>query len=490
MFYNIFDTIPERPVGNTDNLYFVFDGGCRIHRVVWPKQEPFGDVYTTYMFYIKRHYGDELTVVFDGYTESSVNTKNSQGQFLSNLAKRSVSFRKPASHLENVCICTFVATDDADVHIVNTGIETYEKIKKQVVVIGQDVDILVLLIALTPDYIDILILKEGDFRSLVSALWFLPVGLAFSQLFKNLFTITLRLTLLFKRQSIFSLITFLQDVHSSIRFKKCLHRRSQLLAGMIICYILPGVSLWYSTLLCSSGWEKVLKYHLEEIFFGWSSENKWTNCAMYILLDHFIANQEFIQSGLIVVLCWYLFGLLKRIVISFANKAEEVHDLESIFLSYLKFSKTICKCISLLEQAMSLLLLLLYGFMIFSIFNVTTFLMTANLSKVPISLMINQMTVFLVMLTGFYFLSFQAIAVHDAAVKVKYSVYHNVSTSSPVNSRIKYLLLTMVTEFPSTVVVTCWGLFSLKRNFLKRTTSGIFTYAMILAQIGNGTSLN
>ncbi|GBN66894.1 hypothetical protein AVEN_29470-1, partial [Araneus ventricosus] len=52
-------------------------------------------------------------------------------------------------------------TDDADVHIVKTAIETYEKIKKQVVVIDQDVDLLVLLAALTPDYMDILMLKEG-----------------------------------------------------------------------------------------------------------------------------------------------------------------------------------------------------------------------------------------------------------------------------------------------------------------------------------------
>ncbi|GBM77531.1 hypothetical protein AVEN_55655-1 [Araneus ventricosus] len=73
MFYNIFDTVPERPFGNTDNLYFVLDGGSLIHRVV--KQETFGDVNTTYMSYIKRHYGAEVTVVFDGYTESSVNTK-------------------------------------------------------------------------------------------------------------------------------------------------------------------------------------------------------------------------------------------------------------------------------------------------------------------------------------------------------------------------------------------------------------------------------
>ncbi|GBN68793.1 hypothetical protein AVEN_73070-1 [Araneus ventricosus] len=42
MFYNIFDTVPERPVGNTDNLYFVLDEGSLIHSVVWPKQDTFG----------------------------------------------------------------------------------------------------------------------------------------------------------------------------------------------------------------------------------------------------------------------------------------------------------------------------------------------------------------------------------------------------------------------------------------------------------------
>ncbi|GBL81730.1 hypothetical protein AVEN_93503-1 [Araneus ventricosus] len=49
MFYNIFYTVPELPGGDTDNLYFVLDGGSLIHRVVWPKQETFGDVYTTYV---------------------------------------------------------------------------------------------------------------------------------------------------------------------------------------------------------------------------------------------------------------------------------------------------------------------------------------------------------------------------------------------------------------------------------------------------------
>ncbi|GBM03538.1 Putative inorganic phosphate cotransporter [Araneus ventricosus] len=85
MFHNIIDTVPERLVGNTDNLYFVLDGGSLIHPVVWPKQETFGDVYTIYRSYMKRHYSDEVTVVFDGYTESSVNTKNGLLSALPNL---------------------------------------------------------------------------------------------------------------------------------------------------------------------------------------------------------------------------------------------------------------------------------------------------------------------------------------------------------------------------------------------------------------------
>ncbi|GBO41627.1 hypothetical protein AVEN_158269-1 [Araneus ventricosus] len=328
----------------------------------------------------------------------------------------------------------------------------------------------------------------ADFRNLFISVWILPIGLSFSQLFTTIFTITLRLTLLFKRRSVFTLMMRLQDVHSRTQSKKCLNQRPQLLAGACICYILPGVLQWYSMLLCVPGAEDEMRFYLEDIFFGWRTENKWANCAIVNLFDHFIANQEYVQSGLIIVLCWYLFGLMKRIVLSFVDISRDEYDLESLFALYLKFSKTIYQCISLSEQALSLLLLLLYGFMIFSIFNVTTFLMSIKLSRLPMSIVINEVTVFLVMITGFYLLSFQAIAIHDAAVRVKNSVCDTVSKSNSLDCDIKCLILTMATEFPSKVVVTGWGLFPLKRSFLSRTTSGIFTYAILLAQIGKEAS--
>ncbi|GBL99425.1 hypothetical protein AVEN_170207-1 [Araneus ventricosus] len=82
MFHNIFDRVPEQPVGNTDNLYFILDGGSLIHRVVWPKQETFGDAYTTYMSYIKGKVSREII------SNQSTVLLDSQRQFLSNIANK------------------------------------------------------------------------------------------------------------------------------------------------------------------------------------------------------------------------------------------------------------------------------------------------------------------------------------------------------------------------------------------------------------------
>src|SRR6478609_9436364 len=53
-------SIPEKPC-NT------LDGGYLLHRVVWPRPASFGEVCNCYVTYVKRHYGDKVCVVFDGY---------------------------------------------------------------------------------------------------------------------------------------------------------------------------------------------------------------------------------------------------------------------------------------------------------------------------------------------------------------------------------------------------------------------------------------
>ena len=63
---------------------------------------------------------------------------------------------------QNEGIDTHVATDDADLLIVQSAIKKINQYESVVVVVGQDVDLLVLLVAKTPEDKDVLFLKEAQ----------------------------------------------------------------------------------------------------------------------------------------------------------------------------------------------------------------------------------------------------------------------------------------------------------------------------------------
>ncbi|KAJ8867699.1 hypothetical protein PR048_031502 [Dryococelus australis] len=50
-----------------ENPSYVLDGGDLLHRVHWPRPATYGEVCNTYLNYINRNYGRNVTVVFDGY---------------------------------------------------------------------------------------------------------------------------------------------------------------------------------------------------------------------------------------------------------------------------------------------------------------------------------------------------------------------------------------------------------------------------------------
>ncbi|GFQ65058.1 uncharacterized protein TNCT_362171 [Trichonephila clavata] len=311
------------------------------------------------------------------------------------------------------------------------------------------------------------------------------MGLTFSSLFTDIFCITIRLTLLYKRREILSAMVYLQDAYSRLQPAKFINQRPYMILGLCGSCIIPITFCWFTADLCLPGSERVLKYFVEDTFFGWSAENKWTSCFLLVTVDHLVVNQQYILFEFLLILSWYLLGLLKRTVESFVEMAQQERDLESLFESYIRYSRIIFQCMAMVEEALSLLLLVLYGFMVFSIFTVTTFLMTADLPTLPAMMVVPKLVLFFVMMAGFYITSFQAVAVHEVAIKVKHTIHEVVSMSDSADFGMKSLLLTLATDFPSKIVVTCWGLFSLKRNFLQKTASGMFTYAILLSQLGN-----
>ncbi|GBN39684.1 hypothetical protein AVEN_106029-1 [Araneus ventricosus] len=323
----------------------------------------------------------------------------------------------------------------------------------------------------------------GDFRNLYHLIGFLPMGLIFSSLFTDIFSITIRVAILCKRRSILCTLVYLQDIHSGLQTNKLCNQVSQLAIGVFLSYVLPGTLMWYTVTMCFPGYEGVLKHYVKYTFYGLSTENKWADCFLFVITDHLLETQQHILSGFLIVLCWYLLGLLREIVESFSVIAKEEDDLERFFDAYLRYAKTVSSCVSRVEQSLSLLLLFLYGFLVFSIFSVTTYLMTAELSDVPIPMVTSQLVLLFETIIGFYITSFQAIAVHNVAVKVRNSIYEMVSRSDSQNYDMKSLLLTMSANYPSGVVITAWGLFSLKNSFLQKTTSGMITYATLLSQM-------
>lgn len=158
-----------------------------MHKVVWQRGSSVSAICDGYVRYVKTHYpGRKCIVVFDGYSNSKNSTKTAeqerryrlkksvdihlnrdteitvnQEQFLSNQNNKDRLINMLKSDLQKNGIQIQQASDDADVLIVNTAIEQLMGGASNVAVIGEDVDLAVLLLAKTPPESNILFIKPG-----------------------------------------------------------------------------------------------------------------------------------------------------------------------------------------------------------------------------------------------------------------------------------------------------------------------------------------
>lgn len=185
-FYKVLDpkgegkkeTFPE------DNCCYVIDGGYLLRRVRWPHEGTYDYLYEHYISYVHRHYGQHCYIVFDGYENLHRSTKAEeqnrrareyqateidftdnmlltvkQDKFLKN-AKNKVRLIKGLMNKMESVGTTKVAKGDADTLIVNTAIDL-SKTKPNVVLVGTDVDLLLLLAQFSKSKNDIFLLKQG-----------------------------------------------------------------------------------------------------------------------------------------------------------------------------------------------------------------------------------------------------------------------------------------------------------------------------------------
>lgn len=47
------------------NATYIIDASYLLHRVVWDRENTFEDILDKYLYYVRRHFGHNVTIVFD-----------------------------------------------------------------------------------------------------------------------------------------------------------------------------------------------------------------------------------------------------------------------------------------------------------------------------------------------------------------------------------------------------------------------------------------
>ena len=167
----------------------VIDGGYLLHRVVWTGSETFLDVCIKYVQYVQLHFEDDFPVVFNGYDDEGNCTKKcerirrsrlshsvniffdenvrivvKQSVFLENSGNKSRFIGLLHQKLENAGVRTILSPGDPDRNIAETAISIYSASMnsgRSVIIVGEDTDLVVLMVALTPRDEEIFFLKPS-----------------------------------------------------------------------------------------------------------------------------------------------------------------------------------------------------------------------------------------------------------------------------------------------------------------------------------------
>ena len=163
----LWKTMKEEQRNPSGDVQYVLDGGALLHRVPWPQGSTYESVSHLYVRYVTQKYG-AAAIVFDGYNDdpttkdathlrrtgdyvgmtvhfaSGMIIKSKKDAFLNNKANKQRFIHYLSDNLERAGCTVDHTKDDADVLIVLTALASARR--KEPVLIGDDTDLLVLLL--------------------------------------------------------------------------------------------------------------------------------------------------------------------------------------------------------------------------------------------------------------------------------------------------------------------------------------------------------
>ena len=165
----LWKSMKEEQRNPSGDVQYVLDGGALLHRVPWPRGSTYGSVSPLYVRYVTQKYG-AAAIVYDGYNDdpttkdathlrrtggcvgvtvhfaSGIMIKSKKDAFLINKANKWRFIHYLSDNLERAGCSVDHAKYDADVLIVPTAVASARH--KETVLIGDDTDLLVLLLHL------------------------------------------------------------------------------------------------------------------------------------------------------------------------------------------------------------------------------------------------------------------------------------------------------------------------------------------------------
>lgn len=309
-----------------------------------------------------------------------------------------------------------------------------------------------------------------------------PLGIIISALSGDFSSIAIRILLMRNRQYILLAIRQIIILHGILPLKKS--ENGYVTIAFCGCWIVP--CLMYINcikLLISKHGVQVIQM---TTIFGLYWKNALATCLAMFL--RFIAlTQVYALPSCCVVLCYYSCKLLTDAIKDIERNIKINGEPKELFSSFIVITQKLSKCLKYIEAALSLMLFLLYCYLMSCIFIVITLMIRVWPTESEQDRIINNITKLTMSLLGFYLLSLQAAGVHDSAVKLQrtiYSLYAKFPFATCKRNTGSYVLLLTMADELEKFHITVWGIFPLNRRFILQTTGAMLSYGIIISQLG------
>lgn len=312
-----------------------------------------------------------------------------------------------------------------------------------------------------------------------------PLGIVISALSGDFCSVAIRITLMRNSHHILLAIHQISILREVSPLKKS--KNVYFTIAFCGCWIVP-------CLMYLNGMKILMSKHGVQFmqittFFGLYWNNALATCLAMFL--KFIAlTQVYALPSCCIVLCYYSCKLLTDAVKDIEHNLKINREPKELFFSFMEIVQKLSKCLNDIESALSLMLFLLYCYLMSCIFIVITLMIRIwpSPSASERDRMINNVTILTMSLLGFYLLSLQAAGVQDSAISLQRTIYSLYAkfpfATCKRNSGSCFLFLMVADELQEKFHVTVWGIFPLNRRFILQTTGAMLSYGIIISQLG------